>query len=308
MFLTSCIQWPRLEPIRRETGGWNEAFHDAKVIVVTRVAAVETGPRHLRRATLAVENVLQGETRDATVEIYYHQDSDNSLEARARYVLFLMQDRGVLRAIWDHPRSAILVESGLHRAVPLPGHPAAEQVAAMLLTPGDGLDAARFARHISQAVAFAMDHLGRWRTAKLLKQLAADGRPPVRQSACAQLTAWYWGQDACWDQLEAGVWGGPTAASRAAEQQRRASTADPDRWWKRMSAASPPAELLDELRLLTTHKDPRIRARYCHFLRAHYPDERDCGCSQPPIRREAPGTRTTTGDRMRIQYLVRAGA
>ena len=73
--------------------------------------------------------------------------------------------------------------------------------------------------------------------------------------------------------------------SRAAERDHRTRTADPDRWWKQMSAAYPPAELLDELRLLTAHKDPGIRTRYCRFLRAHYPQETDCGCERPALPR-----------------------
>ena len=258
--LASCARWPPLDAIRDGHGGWNEAFRDARVILVGRVLSVDLGPRHLVRARLAVENVLQGEASEDRTDIYYQLD-DNSLQPRQRYVFFLVRDQGVLRAFWDHQRSAIEVASGLHRSVPLPGRPLPERVSAMLLTPGDGLNPAHFARELAASVAFAVGHIGRWQTAKLLKQLATDARLPIGQSACAQLTASYWGQDACWDQLDAGSYADGTAVSRAAEQERRARTADPDRWWKQMSAACPPAELLDELRLLTTHKDPKIRAR-----------------------------------------------
>jgi hypothetical protein len=269
-----------LDPIPTARAGWNDAFRDAKVILVGRVVAIETGPGCLVRARVTVENVLQGESREGPVEIYYHRNAANSLEAGQRYVFFLTRDQGVLRAVWDHPRSAILVESGSHGGPPRQ-RAVADQVSAMLLTPGNDMNAARFARDLAGAVAFAMDHIGRWRTAKLLQRLTTDPRPQIRQSACAQLTAWYWGQDACWDRLDGIAAGAPAAVSRAAERERRARTADPERWWKQMSTARPPADLLDELRLLTTHKDPQIRARYCRFLRAHYPEEQDCGCGAP---------------------------
>jgi hypothetical protein len=278
MLLTSCALWPDLQPVRNENANWSDAFHDAKVILVGRVISAEVGPRRLLRARLAVENVLQGDAAEGPVDLYSYA---TDLAPRERYVFFLTRDRGVLRTVWDHRQSAIAVGSGLHRSLPLPGRPAAERVAAMLLTPGDGMSAGELARELPGSVAFAMGHIGRWRTAKLLKRLSSGGAIAIRQSACEQLTEWYWGQDACWDQLGNGGRGRGTAVSRATEQERRARTADPDRWWKQMSTAMPPATLLDELRLLTTHKDPRIRNRFCRFLRAHYPDEKDCGCGAP---------------------------
>ena len=277
LLTASCAKWPNLEPARSETADWNEAFRSAQVILVGKVLSIDKGPRQLMRSRLAVENVLQGEAVEGSLEIYYFR-TGQAFDAHERYVFFLTLEQGVLRA-----GNAIPVASGLHRTVPLPGRQPAEQVSTMLLTPGDGINAAHFARDLAGSVAFAMSHIGRWQTAKLLKQLAADTRPPIGQSACEQLTAWYWGQDACWDRLDAGAPSAGMAQSRAAEQERRARTADPDRWWKQMSAACPPAQLLDELRLLTTHKDPTIRARYCRFLRAHYPDERDCGCGAPVV-------------------------
>jgi hypothetical protein len=280
--LSSCARWPSLEPVRNERGDWNDAFRQAKVIVVGRVLSVETGPGRLMRARVTVENVLEGEQSEGPAEVYGYLDK-RAIVPRERYVFFLLREHGVLRTVWDYRPSAIAVASGLHRAVPLPERTAAERVSALLLTPGDGMNTTEFTRDIATAVAFSITHIGRWQTAKFLKQLAADARPAVGESACRQLTAWYWGQDACWDQLVADTHGRGTAVSRADERERRARTADPDRWWKRMSAARPPAELLDELRLLTAHKDPRVRARYCRFLRAHYPDERDCGCGDPAV-------------------------
>jgi hypothetical protein len=284
-----------LENRWKDTIDWDEAFRNSPIIVVGRVLSVRDAPAanpnawHLVRAAVDVEDVLQGQARTGADEIYFYvgrKTGDwNSLQPRERYVFFLTHDRGVLRAAWDHWRSAIPVASGIHRRLPLPPwRPLSERVSVMLLTPGGGVNPAHFVGGFARSVPFVMGHLGRWRTAKLLKRLTADARPEIRLGACAQLTARYWGQDACWDKVdgsEPGIRG--TQASRAAERANRARTADPDQWWKQMSAAYPPAELLDELRLLTAHKDPRIRARYCRFLKAHYPGETDCGCGSPAL-------------------------
>jgi hypothetical protein len=296
--LAACSQWPRLDNVWKDTIDWDEAFRNSPVIVLGRVLAVRDGPSsqpnqwHLVKVTVQVEEVLQGQAGSGAIDFYFHlgdRTGDwNSLEPRESYVFFLTREHGVLRAAWDQSRSAIPMASGIHRGLPLsPGRPLVERVSVMLLTPGGGVNPAHFVGGFARSVPFAMGHLGRWRTAKLLKRLTADQRPEIRLGACAQLAANYWGQDACWDQVdgsEPGIRG--AKVSRAAERDQRARTADPDRWWRQMSAAYPPGELLDELRLLTTHKDAEIRARFCRFLKAHYPGETDCGCGSPspPVR------------------------
>ena len=293
--VTGCAPWPRLGNVWKDTIDWDEAFRTSPVIVMGRVIAVREGPAatpnawHLVKASVEVEEVLQGEGSLGPADFYFHLGGKtgdwNSLQPRERYIFFLTHDRGVLRAAWDQWRSAIPVASGIHRSLPyMPGRPLVERVSVMLLTPGGALNPAHFVGSFAKSVPFAMGHLGRWRTAKLLKRLTADPRPGIRLGACAQLTARYWGQDACWKDMvggEQGVEG--VHVSRAAERDERLRTADPDRWWKQMSAALPPAQLLDELRLLTAHKDPDIRARYCRFLKTHYPEETDCGCQAPAL-------------------------
>ena len=242
-----------------------------RVIAVRERPAATPNAWHLVKASVEVEDVLQGEGSPGPADFYFHLGGKtgdwNSLQPRERYIFFLTRDRGVLRAAWDQWRSAIPVASGTHRSLPsMPGRSLVERVSVMLLTPGGALNPAHFVGSFAKSVPFAIGHLGRWRTAKLLKRLTADPRPGIRLGACAQLTARYWGQDACWNNVDSGEQGVEGAkVSRAAEREQRSRTADPDRWWKQMSAALPPAELLDELRLLTAHKDPEIRARYCRF-------------------------------------------
>src|ERR1700687_5487299 len=104
----------------------------------------------------------------------------------------------------------------------------------MLLTPGGGVNPAHFVDGFARSVPFALSHLGRWRTAKLLKQLTADQRPKIRLGACAELSARDWGKDACWNEMDGSeTFGAPavtgTKTSRAAERDQRARTADADR-------------------------------------------------------------------------------
>jgi hypothetical protein len=288
LMAAGCARWPQLEHIANDRPGWDETLRDAPVILIGRVAAVSVGPAaaagHLARATISVENVLRGDVPNSRVDIYFHlaPQPPDSLGLRERYVFFLTRERGVLRR-----EGSIPIASGRHAALPLStGSPVAERVAVMLLTPGDEVSAGHFVSSFPKSVPFAASQLGRWRTAKLLKELSRDQRPEIRLGACAELTRDYWGQDACWSEIDGGDRRSLSgfSMSRLEERRRRRETADPDAWWKRLSAAYTPAELLDELRLLTAHRDPRIRQKYCAFLRSHYAGETDCGCYPRPAK------------------------
>ena len=210
--LAGCARWPRLDNVWKDTIDWDEAFRNSPLIVLGRVISVREGPAadpnawHLMKATVDVEDVLQGQTRAGTDEFYFHvgrKTGDwNSLQPRERYVFFLTRDRGVLRAAWDHWRSVIPVASGIHRSLPMSRTSLGGTCVGDAAHPRWRVNPAHFVGGFARSVPFVMGHLGRWRTAKLLKQLAADARPEIRLGACAQLTASYWGQDACWNEVD----------------------------------------------------------------------------------------------------------
>ena len=288
LLASGCARWPAIE-YSGATAASEETLRDSPVVLIGQVTALRRGPantngRHLVRVTLSVENILRGDVPAGAADIYLSMSpaaEDNSVDLNERYVFFLTRDGGTLRG-----RRSLHVASGRHAGLPSSDAPAAERLAVILLTPGDELNPARFVRSMPESVEFALAQLGRWRTAGLLQALGGDPRGEIRLGACEALTREYWGQDACWSELDDSEWKGQSgfSMSRATERQRRQEAADPDAWWKRLSAARTPAALLDELRLLTAHRDGRIREKYCRFLRSHYPGENDCGCYAHPAK------------------------
>jgi hypothetical protein len=213
----------------------------------------------------------------------------NLLQSHHRYVFFLMWDRGVLRAVRDFWRTSVEATSGRHRDLPLSSDkPLEERIAVLLLTPGVDLNPTRFSCGLLRASGFSR-RLGQWRTVKLLKELLTNPNRAVRIGACEELTLNYMGQDECWNTLDVGDGSdlryhhGVIAPQirRKAYYYHARETQDPDKWWEMASQRFSKADLLDELRLLTTDKDERVRKRFCDLLRTKFPCEADSGCGKP---------------------------
>ena len=121
----------------------------------------------------------------------------------------------------------------------------------------------------------------------MLKALLHDERRTVRIGACEELTLAYWGQDECWNTLDAGDGGDlrcnygvrPTTMTRRVEQFDRKLAEDPERWVSYFCPTQGPGCVLDELRLMATHKDRRIAARFCAFLKERYGSDMGTACS-----------------------------
>lgn len=289
VLLSACSSWPRLS-VRGNPMTEDEMIRDAPIILIGQVLSQQVGPERegwsLVKMDIAVENVLRGDLPGREAVFYFWHDGRSanagSTHEHERCVFFLTFDHGVLRAVRDEWLSQIEVSSGRHRNLPLsPSSPLEERIAVMLLTPGEAVDATTFGQRLDSG--FAERQLGDWRAAKLLKKLLTDPHREIRVAACEELTRTYWGQDSCWNELDFGGRAAvpPIAVSRLSERQRRQEVNDPVRWWKLMSARRTPEELLDQLRLLTAHKDPGIREKYCRFLESLYPGETDCGCYPP---------------------------
>jgi hypothetical protein len=102
------------------------------------------------------EAVLKGDVSANTVEFFYYTSLGpvmgdwNDLRVGDRCVFFLTQLDGVLRAVRDFWRSSIEVGTG-RPTLPMAGN-VKERIAALLLTPGDGLEPKHFAGAIFRAV------------------------------------------------------------------------------------------------------------------------------------------------------------
>ena len=289
---------------------WDRMLGEAQIVIVAMVERQEfAGPLFARpgerlplwrmiKIIARPENVLWGKWSGSRLEFYLYMWGGgdwNVVEPGHRYVFFLMRERGALRAVRDYWRSSLEISSGFHDELPR-RRLVSEEIAELLLTPGEKMHSRYFSFRLPEAQAAAAAWTGRWRTAKLLRALMHNKYRVVRIAACEQLTIAYWGQDDCWDSLAVGNGADLTrglAVSRRMEQVRRRDVADPARWWKLTRIWNPaagPGERLDELRLLTAHKDPRIRAKYCRFLHETFPQETDCGCSTAARQPDFSGT------------------
>jgi hypothetical protein len=291
----------RLDLILKNNTSIDDMIRNAPIIVIGKVLSEDwVGPLvdqqwRLFEVRVAVENLIRGNLNDSFLTFYFYSSwgaavaNSNTLHVRGRYVLFLMRDQGVLRAVEDQRRTSIQVPSGRHRSLPLTSdRPLTERIGVLLMTPGEEFRPSYFGAGLLLAAPFAQQHLGRWRTVKILKGLLASPYRAVRIGACEELTRRFFGQDDCWNTLDVddgsdfrwhyGII--PPMVSRRVHQNHQMETQDADRWWQSWIAQRwyTKAELLDELRLLTTDNDRRIRRRFCGLLQEKFPDETDSGC------------------------------
>ena len=297
----------KLPLILRNTSSVDDMIREAPIIVIGKVVSEHwTGPlmnQHWQRmeVKVAVENVIRGDVNDDSILTFYFnfyafatiRSNANWLYVDGRYVLFLMKDRGVLRAVEDERQTNIGVPSGRHRDLPLSSErPLAERIGVLLLTPGEDINPPSFSNGLLHAEPYTRQHLGRWRTAKMLRVLLASPYRAVRVGACEELSLGFVNQDSCWNTIDVGDGSDfrwhygiiPPISSRWIHRRHLMRTKDPQRWLE-----SPPwvppgtdakAALLDEFRLFTTDNDRRIRKRFCEFLSEKFPGEMDSGCGQ----------------------------
>jgi len=198
-----------------------------------------------------------------------------------------VSDQGVLRAFEDQRRTNIRVTSGKHNSLPLSEDtPLPERITAMLLIPGDDLNPSQFSSGLLHAYSFVQRNLGAWRTANMIKSLLTNPNRAIRVGACEELTLSFTGQDQCWDTLDIGdgtdlryhhgVISPMVGIQRHRYHQRESE--DTEKWWRMAQRQYSKAEILDELKLLTTDNDERTRRRFCGLLREKYPLEADSGC------------------------------
>ena len=296
----------RLPLILRNNSSVADMIRDAPIIIIGKIVSEHwIGPimnRHWQRmeVKVAVESVIRGDVNDSIVTFYFNffafaviRSNGNNLYVDGRYVLFLMHDRGVLRAVVDERQSSIAVPSGRHRDLPLTSNrPLAERIGALLLTPGEGINPSSFSTGLLGAEHYARLHLGPWRTVKMLRALLASPYRAVRVGACEEITLSYPNQDACWNTIDVGDGSDfrwhfgiiPPMGSRRTHRLHLMYTQDANELWEDRTSQITrgwytKAQLLDELRLLTTDNDQRIRKRFCEFLSEKFPGETDSGCN-----------------------------
>ena len=253
LLLASCsdhVPALRLDLPKKYTS--EDMIRNAEIIVVGKVQSQKlVGPivqgYRLVQVSITVENVIQGTVKTAQPLTFYFYwpylygttGDVNSLRGDRRYIFFLKQEDGVLRAVWDLMRSNIIVSSGRHNTLPLTEErPLIERIAVMLLTPGDDLNPSQFSDGLLRSTPFALYYVGSWRTANLLIALLRSPERAVRTGACEELTLTFL-QNSCWHEADIGDGtdlryhhGVITAqVARRGYPEHLVETQDPEKWW-----------------------------------------------------------------------------
>ncbi len=249
-----------------------------------RVPRTEGEWWRILRRRIRVETVLKGAEKRPSVDVYEvfwtggATGNWNATWDGGRY-LFLLQSEGRrYRVIQDWARCIFPVESGRHDR--LPGKdtmPFWERFALLEYWVGPG---ARLRALHPWTPAFVIDD---WRMAKLMRGFLRYPDREVRVAACRWLTDHGRGQDECWDALtdaEKQKLFGPRPEERFASNRR--GEAQTREYWAHYMRHLPTS--MSELRLLTTIRDPELRAWACQQFERQFPGDRDNGCpaSAPP--------------------------
>ena len=197
---------PRLDSPYGTAAG--RAWLDAPIIVVGQITSVASrGKNSIRRGdwsievllqemVVAVENVIKGQIRSASVRVYrygYHDGQGpgnlpiNNILPGERRVLFLVPYGDDFRVIEDVVAGSYPVASGRHARL-AEGRSAAEQIAEILVFPGEGFDEVAYTRALDvQASGTVHSLVGLRRTVLLLREVVRQGPQSVSAQACISL-------------------------------------------------------------------------------------------------------------------------
>jgi len=160
------------------------------------------GRWQLVQVNASVESSLKGGGLGKTVEFYYYtllgpvMSDWNSLRPGGRYVFFLASQGAVLRAVRDHWRSSLEVGTGRHSALARHHRDELlrEQIAVLLLEPGEDVEAKRYRRLLPRGIAVAEGWIGRCRTISVLQSASRHASRDVAEAARSQLRLLFSGE------------------------------------------------------------------------------------------------------------------
>jgi hypothetical protein len=154
----------------------------------------------LHELDVDVENIIRGDIRQAKVRVYRYgffdgqvpgnMPVDNLLPGERR-ILFLLPHGRDFRMIEDVVAGSLIVASGRHHQMSK-GKAVSEQIAEMLVLPGDDFDENAYARTLEVQVSSQVYALvGLRRTVLLLGQVISQGPKAVSAQACMSLYKLY---------------------------------------------------------------------------------------------------------------------
>jgi len=205
-----CSSVPALAPRLDLPGGTPEVkvWLDAPIIVVGQITSVASrGKNSIRRGDWSidvllheilvdVENVVKGHIEKASVRVYRYGFFDGPIPGNLpvddilpgeRRVLFLIPYGNDFRIIEDVVAGSFPVASGRHPQL-AEGKSAAEQIARILVLPGEGFDEGDYVRTLDEQASGTVYFLvGLRRTVLLLRELMGQGPQAVSAQACSSL-------------------------------------------------------------------------------------------------------------------------
>ena len=201
-------------PFRWHSGWSNDQMLAASsVVLVGKIQSIEfvgaivngtddhgySGAWQFMKASVTIENLLKGSVPGRVASFCFYTTSGptmgdtNNIKIGDRYVLFLVSDAGVLRAVRDLWRSGIEVGTGSHALGLEPSGSIQETISTLLLTAGADLNPKTFERAIIRSVPFADEWLDHCRVTRLLTVLTQFPNAVVQNAASEQLAI----RDAC---------------------------------------------------------------------------------------------------------------
>jgi hypothetical protein len=288
-----CAQSARY-PLRLYDSDERQLLEMATTVVVGKTVGVEwesarqpikwskqrgVSSARLVKVRLLIEQVIRGIADNAEVTVYYWAPevvtNGSSLHMPLqgeRAVHYLVTDQGDFRYVTDLVRSTTAVFTGYHDQPPkATGSGAEAEIAAVLLTPGEGMNVAEFTRNLSTAAAGSLHLVGFVGTLPLLEALAQNTVWDVRWAACVQFyRSGFMGHDRCMDKLaDEAVEHGREAELRSFQNQRataeprfrHAFLSDPIRTAKDYASLPGSSGIADFLTMLAQHPDKQIAVR-----------------------------------------------
>ena len=204
------------------------------------------------RVTVSVENVLRGSASTGALTFYYFGTLCGTMgpvenpSTNPRSIFFLRQEHNQWRAIEDYWTNRVWVFSGRHPDSLIRGKTVEQAIPLILLTPGEGFSAEKFASPgLVMGHSDAIQLLGEVAARRLITPIMKHPDPYVRCEACITLES----HDGLWDCA------GPVLAPIL------------DRLASGDSAWITPG-ILSDIQVIVNHADRRVQWRAKHLLPA----------------------------------------
>ncbi|MBI4473447.1 MAG: hypothetical protein HY646_12320 [Acidobacteria bacterium] len=280
---------------------------DSELIVLGQTATVEylgairnfeNPPRavRLQKVTLFVEYVLNGNATESLVFYRYAPVPSDLVKVPTpdrifpleRSIFFLVHEGRFLRSAVDVTNSRVPIVSSIDlRGSGVPRNlPVEEQIAYLILTPGDDVDEEAFINRLRLNTSMIVEMMGLSRTLPFIKSLLKGPSEGISANACLILATYFWGHNECLERFVADSSlpanlrhsiATQQGLSEASEQRMLQSfLADSETWLAHYAEGEP--RTCDLLVTLRDHPNPRVAQVARDTLLKRFPSFQTSGC------------------------------